>query len=316
LFSGSACFAIVAKLMGKNVIINDLLQSSAAYAKAYVEADFSLEEEQKRFLLNNSNKNASTFVQDNFTNRFTQDECKFLDNYYANIKAIIGLHANEAIDVSAIPLEAYIAFAAIQLFILDRCYIGGRLNNGQVLAELHHRLNHKRNMGYSMRFSKMRWPVFKNNSINTKAFSCDAITFLQEAEIIDYGADLIYIDPPYGGEQSDYANMFSFFESYIVQKTPEEWDHIGDEMSYFVNKKQYEAHFIKLIEATRDKSALVVSYNDSSWANIDKVKDILCSFRQSVKIHEVNYEYKYRDIKNKSGIEYVIIANNSSTTLG
>ena len=39
-------------------------------------------------------------------------------------------------------------------------------------------------------------------------------------------ADICYIDPPYGGSQSDYAKMYAFFEEYIYRKPVDELKHL------------------------------------------------------------------------------------------
>ena len=296
LFSGSAYVSMAMKYMGKNVISNDILLSSYYYAKAFVENDFmKISEEQKDYLLNNENKDRSSFVEENFHNRFTDNEAKFLDNFHANAKNLDNDYA-----------EA-LAFSNMQMYIEDRCFLGGRLNNGQIIAELDFRISHNRNKGFEMPFTNMRWYSFVDD-FNTvtccKSFCEDSIELLESGNV---GVDLAYIDPPYGGQQSDYGFMYNFLESYVRQQLPEKWP-TAQHMKRFVKKDDYEDNFIEMIELVSDIPVLVVSYNNSSWSEIDHIKEILFRHRDEVQAIEVNYDYNYRDKKNKSGVEYLIIA--------
>lgn len=106
-FTGSATVAYLFKLMGKRVIANDLLTSSYLNAVAFVEnTNIRLSDEEKEFLLHNDNPNKNTFVEDNYLgnqfrptgkkcrfNKFTLRECRYLDNFRANIDELCGIHS-------------------------------------------------------------------------------------------------------------------------------------------------------------------------------------------------------------------------------
>ena len=98
-FSGSATVSFLFKMMGKQVLANDLLTSSYMNAVAFVEnPGVKLTDEEKEFLLNNENPDKGTFVEDNYLgtefrskgktcrfNKFTLKECRHLDNFRANV---------------------------------------------------------------------------------------------------------------------------------------------------------------------------------------------------------------------------------------
>lgn len=98
-FSGSATVSFLFKMMGKQVLANDLLTSSYMNAVAFVEnPGIELSDEEKDFLLNHDNPNKGSFVEDNYLgaqfrpkgkdcrfNKFTLKECKHLDNFRANV---------------------------------------------------------------------------------------------------------------------------------------------------------------------------------------------------------------------------------------
>lgn len=117
-FSGSATISFLFKMMGKQVLANDLLTSSYMNAVAFVEnPGIKLTEEEKKFLLNNENPDKETFVEDNYLgtefrpkgktcrfNKFTLKECRHLDNFRANVNLLcnryvegISLAANAAV---------------------------------------------------------------------------------------------------------------------------------------------------------------------------------------------------------------------------
>jgi len=301
LFSGSACVSIVMKYMGKRVITNDILLSSYFYANAFVANDsVVLSKDQKDYLLKNYNKNKIEFVRKEYQERFTPDEAKFLDNYRANIDDLDNDY------------EKALAFANMQIYISKHCYLGGRLNSGQILAELGHRIRHNRNGGLPMSFEDIHWYSFVGDDSlkfvsGSKSFCSDAIDFLGSKEYKDEHIDLAYIDPPYGGQQSDYGFMFNFFESYARQQTIDKWD-IAASMKKFAKKKDYEKHFISMIKALSNISCLVISYNDSSWTSIDDIERIVSEVRNEVYVEAIDYEYNSRSEGNRKAIEYVIFA--------
>lgn len=117
-FTGSATVAFLFKLMGKRVIANDLLTNSYINAVAFVENDsIKLTKEEQQYLLCHENPNKGTFVEDNYLgisfrpsgkdcrfNKFTLKECRYLDNFRANIDDLcliqsqsMGITANAAV---------------------------------------------------------------------------------------------------------------------------------------------------------------------------------------------------------------------------
>lgn len=301
LFSGSACVSLAFKMMGVRVTSNDILKSSSMYAAAFVENNsVVLTEEQKIALLKSKPSKESTFVRENFSDRFTERESVFLDNYRANIDEVL-----------TDPIHKAIAFANIQLYIMDKCFVGGRLNKGQVLARVDHRINHNRNKGYEMGFHDIHWYSFISNKYNgeCRVTSEDALAFLKGWKSLVYPDvyDIAYIDPPYGGDQSDYATMFGFFESYIRQQTQDVWTkEIG--MTNFCHSSDYEKHFTELIEEASVIPCLVISYNDTSWSDIGNITGIVKRFKKDVSVKDIEYDYQYRDKANKHGTEYLILA--------
>jgi len=91
-FSGSAMVSLMFKRMGKKVVCNDLLTSSAITAVCLLENnELPITEEDIHFLCTNEPDNAGTFVLDNYKDKFfTEKECKFLDQYRRNVEVLCG----------------------------------------------------------------------------------------------------------------------------------------------------------------------------------------------------------------------------------
>lgn len=293
LFCGGVSFSVLMKMLGKKVICNDILYSSFLYSKAFIENNnFVLAKEEIDFLVNNKPDN-DNFVAKNFSDRFTLKECEFLDRYFENVNILFS--KNE--------LKKALSFAGIQLYVTNRCFIGGNLNDGQVIAESDFRINHNRNCGQEMNFSNIQWKnlIVKNNLNQNKAYNCDAIEFLEK---VHPDVDLAYFDPPYGGQQSDYAEMYNFFECYFLHSL----EHKNENSHRFCNSKDYEKHFEKLLQCSSYIPFILVSYNDSSWENIEKIKSLISNDRKIIEVKEVGHRYKYRKNRQDEVFEYLILA--------
>ncbi|MFA5598970.1 MAG: DNA adenine methylase [Phenylobacterium sp.] len=297
LFSGSAYVSLAMKMFGKNVVSNDILASSYLYAKAFVENNsIELTQDEKKYLLTNTSICESAFVSNNFNDRFTVNECFFLDRFYDNVQSIFK-HDKD---------KQALAFSSLFIFILNYAFVGGRLNNGQVLAKLDHRLSHSRNKGYEIPFAKLFWYYFKSSGTG-KAYNMDAIDFLRNMKNKVNKIDLVYLDPPYGGGQSDYAKMYNFFEQYLKQSDTLLND---NQLARFAKKKDYEFSFdLLLFELDKwDVDTWLLSYNDSSWASLDKIIQKVEKYKKVI-VRDVQYHYKYRDKENAAGSEYLILAD-------
>lgn len=293
LFSGSACVSIAAKYLGKKVISNDLMNFAKLHAEIFVldHNDWFTIQEMKNLRKHEPNT-FGTLVRDYYGDRFTVLETICLDQYRKSIDELYtGIHCK-------------IALVQILHYVMTNCFLGGRLNHGQVLADREHRLKHIKNKGYTMTFKKI--PRYEFNidiePMDHKCYSMDAIDLLVSSK--SDNIDLCYIDPPYGGQQSDYYYMYMFFEDYIrgyVNTDPDE------NYQKFVSTKNYYEHFSKLLEAAKKIPVLVLSYNESSWGKIENILSVIQKIGRKINVQEIKYSYKYRGTDNP-GKEYIIIA--------
>lgn len=223
--------------------------------------------------------------------------------------------------------------ANLQQHVLRDCMVQGRLNHGQALAELDVRLNHQKNqlkghwsnqgsteMDFFTRYGTsgvegqpgqgMKWWTFADAHLpgSCLAVNMDVIDLLQSNFC---QVDCVYFDPPYGGQSSDYAEIYRFLEEYIYSAPLEDLPHIQKHAKKFTGKREYETHFVEMLEAARHIPIWLFSYNDSSWKDIEYITGIIRKFRNDVQTVPLEAEYRYlyrsKQGRTKKSTEYLII---------
>lgn len=365
-FSGSAMVSLLFKNMGKTVIANDLLTSSAITAISLLENnDLPLTNEEIVSLCSNIPSDAGTFVADNYKDKFfTEKECIFLDNYrrnveifygnkfycgldllnratlasvpnsnfsvYGDIKAIRSVHDPDKpfwkekwrdstsknrdkngeimfpFSIADIASKYKIAFSlfAMENHINQNCFIGGRYYNGQTLAKIDHRLKHQKSNGKELTDFEMSINDFKKILIPGKScvFNSDIIELLKSNII---STDLLYVDPPYGGGSSDYANLYSFLEEYIYQEKIANLEHMNVGGKRFSKSNGYQEQFELLLSLCKAFPVWLISYNESSYADIDTIiATIKNAGKTNIKVKPVPITYQYRKGKNLVDIDH------------
>ena len=216
---------------------------------------------------------------------------------------------------------------AIENHINRHCFLGGRYYQGQTIADLEHRLKHEKSKGkditdIKMNLSKFNDVLTQNESL---VFNADIVELL-ESGIVQ--TDLLYLDPPYGGASSDYSTLYRFLEEFLYEDKLENLEHIQKGSKRFSSKKGYQAEFEYMLGLCNNFPTWMLSYNDSSYANLDTITSTIRNAgKKDVRVIEVPITYQYRKGKNKvdpdhffknylddghkyveRGIEYLIIA--------
>lgn len=363
-FSGSGIVSLMFKKMGKKVISNDLLTSSAITAVCLLENEsVPITKDDIKFLCTNNPEDVGSFVLDNYNGKFfTENECKFLDRYRRNVEILCGdkfycglellnkatlmsipnsnfsvygkdlksLRSTHNVDSvfykekwrdttrkrrdvnNEITFEKNIyemydkyksAFSlfAIESHINQSCFLGGRYYNGQTVAKLEHRLKHPKNKGREISEIGLNIDPFKSvlTDGDASVFNSDILDLL-ESGLIE--SDLIYLDPPYGGASSDYVVLYRFLEEYLYEDKLENIEHIQNGGKRFCRKKGYSDQFEHLISLCGNFKNWLISYNESSFADIDTIVGMIRNTgRTNVDVCPVPITYQYR--KDKSKIE-------------
>jgi len=320
-FSGSAFVGYLFKHLGAAVWSNDVLASSFLNSAAIVDSNECLGHEDFELLMSQRPETFDRLVFDNgyVPSRFTEGEADRLDQIRTAIEMVRDQPIEDVIkhiELSA-PFDAYGKaistspefidrcimsqhLASLVLYVTGKTFVGGRLNKGQVLAELEHRIKHVRNKGNTISFKNIPYcgKAALNNGLQSVSTRLDIVELFENKKP---EVDMIYLDPPYGGEQSNYAKMYSFFEFWLGQKEG------ASGSDRFTMSKSYEENFMKMLSVLPTEPAWVLSYNESSWANIEKIKGCISEFRDNVQYEQIDYRYNYRKVR-YSGIEYVVMA--------
>jgi len=323
LFCGSAFFSMAMKLLDKKVICNDILDFCYVNAlTCVVNTKTSLTDEEKEYLINNKTQKKIPSYLLKYKDRFTENELKFIADFDYNRESLFSSFFSDGLTW----MKSSLANASLFNYIMSHCFIGGRLNNGQILAKLEHRLKDFPNNKKEMSFKSIKWiePIYPEDINRHKVFLEDAIDLLERKDELNIFPDLCYIDPPYGGQQSDYANMYDFFEKYLnngieyknIEDIPVSFNKQTKETirkeiegkKRFINKKNYSKHFEKLINLTSYIPWIVISYNNSSWGSIEEIRKIVKKYRKNIIIKDFSFSYNYRNRRNRRGKEYLILA--------
>lgn len=218
--------------------------------------------------------------------------------------------------------------------VLRDCFVGGRYNKGQALAEVKERLAHQKNqlkaecrtdgsteMDFITKASTrdtggrpgqgMKWWGFADAGFDGSCLATNMhVTDLLEAPFCQ--VDCVYFDPPYGGQASDYATIYRFLEEYIYGQSLEDLPHIQKHSKDFVGKKNYGINFINMCEKAQHIPIWMFSYNDKSWAGIKHITGILKQFKNEVIVETLTDDYRYlyrsRQGRDEKSSEYLIIA--------
>ena len=146
-----------------------------------------------------------------------------------------------------------------------------------------------------------------------ECFNEDIIELLQSNKLQSFFKkgenNLIYIDPPYGGESSDYLKLYSFLEEYIALKQISELDYLQKANKRFSSKKGYDENFnllLKILFKLGLFKIWVFSFNESSFKTIEHITSLLRVYSDKIITKFKDYQYQYRKDKD-TGKEYLII---------
>lgn len=193
---------------------------------------------------------------------------------------------------------------AIESHLNQSCFLGGRYYNGQTMAKMEHRISHEKNNGKEITDIPLSIEDFKSalSKGNGCVFNSDIIELL-ESKVIK--ADLLYLDPPYGGSSSDYAVLYRFLEEFLYEDKLENLEHIQKGGKRFSQKKGYQAQFENLLSLSSDFKTWLISYNESSYETLDVIiSTIKNAGKKNVLVSEIPITYQYRKGKNEVDLDH------------
>jgi len=298
-FSGSGIVAYTYKQQGKRVIANDLLTSSYYFAKATVENNYVRLSDSEIERLFTPNAYRQPYVEKHYASvLYPAEECRFLDNLYANI--------NDLDD----PYKRSIALAAAVRTCVYKMPGGKfRPNLLPYRSPVHpyHRPKFRQPIEDVYRSFLLAYnaAVFDNGQPNL-ALNADVLDIISTIEV-----DMAYFDPPYGGSDYDYLRDYFFVELYVRH-----YGHI-DEFSGEV--KRYEeprrsgfrlvSNVCSSLQALFERGThipiWVLSYNNRSRPSKEGLIRLLETYRKEIIVVETKYTYKSG--KNDGVKEYLLV---------
>jgi adenine-specific DNA methylase len=282
-FSGSGIVSYNLKKNGYKVISNDILSYNSIITKALVENSNVILTEEDIDKLFEPNLHKNNFIETEFTDLYyTKDECMFLDNLYSNIQEL----DNE--------YKKALAFASIGRTLIRKilfayfCYT-------KAMDYRKEEKHWKRNPVINSDIKKLyrNYIIEYNNAVinnGKENLSYNGDILLTNSNSIN--VDLVYLDPPYGGTHSDYANYYHFLETYInywkdeplFNKTKQPKNKL--QKSEFATKNNVLV-FEKLFEKIKHIKYWMISYNSNATPNKEEFVKIIKKYKNNIQIQEI-----------------------------
>lgn len=302
-FSGTGCVSYALKRTGARVYANDFLKFCFHAARATIENNATLLNEDDVSRLLRKNTSAQTFVRDTYTGLyFDAEDCSFLDNLWANICELES------------PLKASLALASAARACMKKRPRGLFTFTGKKGWD--NRVDLKLNMReqFLLAINAFNSAVFSNGQQN-KAFNLDVF------DLDPTLAEVVYIDTPYISPYSDcdYTRRYHFVEGYcqywqgceIMQDTSTK--KIRSYETPFSNKNGAVHAFQRLFHHFR-KSTLAVSYSSNGIPSKSEMVDLLKQEKKQVVVFETPHRYHHGNQSHKVGnnmnevVEYLFVA--------
>lgn len=298
-FSGSGIVAYAYKQQGKRVIANDFLTSSYYFAKATVENNHVRLSDGEIERLLAPNPYRQPYVEKYYAGvLYPAEECRFLDNLYANI--------NDLDD----PYKRSIALAAAVRTCVYKMP-GGKFRPNLLPyrspAHPYHKPKFRQPIEDVYRSFLLAYnaAVFDNGQPN-QALNADVLDIISTIQV-----DVAYFDPPYGGSDYDYLRDYFFVELYTR--------HYGRIHEFSGEVRRYEESrrsgfsFVRkvcsslqvLFERARHIPVWIVSYNNRSRPSKQELVSLIRIYREKITIAE--REYTYKSGNNHGLREYLVV---------
>ena len=358
-FAGSGVVSMAATASSKRVVSNDALMLSTVWIKNILSGiPQPLSPEEVLFLTKFADSKDGDggvgFIANLYNGSvLSKDEVSFINAYRKGVQVLfgntmsIGKRNNNGVLSAAYleldtgnvvfdkglgnPEKASYAMNVMCVHILQQAFMGGRCYKSQLLAISEKRMQDEGRSSIidnSLRLLKhlnqRENPVIKLSSFISRTLRpVDVLNMDAELALQMYPpTDVLYIDPPYGGYNSDYAWMYRVCEEFLTGRLLEESEELREITVKFKGedferdkafrakpRKSYQENFAALLKSSVNFPSWIISFNESSFSSINDIIDIVSSFRPNILVESIDgYRYNYRDNDKKTGSEYMIFA--------
>lgn len=294
-FSGGCSFAHQAKRRGFEVITNDILKINHQLALALIENNHETLDDDDVAQIFSGNPFCG-FMSQHYSNVFFfEKECQELDLYRENIKKLSSYY------------KQALAFSLMRRAMIRKMPYSRFTINWEKIQQLRdeeysyakygrRRAYHNQSFEFHFRqnLDEYNNAVFDNGK-NHVAYNQDVFELLDNIR-----ADAIYLDPPYTGTMNNYFGFYGLLDNYILSDIQKPFD------NHFMDKKQANALFEKLIEKLKPFRYWLLSYNNVSHPNRDELSEMLIKNGRVVTILETPHIYKVTGKENKQSHKEIL----------
>jgi adenine-specific DNA-methyltransferase len=325
-FSGGANVAYHLKRKGMKVIANDLLLFPYHVARAVVENSHETltDEDIEKILA--PNPDAGTFIVDNFSGYYyTKRVLAWLDQVWTNIQKLSGYKKDLALAALGNTVKAKSLYGQ---FHRSKINLKGELGTDADAEMEADAGGFKESQLTSIPISSMvesfrRYANQLNRLVfdsgqECKAFHGDAVEAVRK-----YGADVLYLDPPYITEFSnnDYEYSLHFVEGLMNRWADKQL--LDDNRRSYKSRTHFDRESIRALienlasEARGKYKTVIMSYRDHAFPTEKEIRDIFAERFGQVRVKGMDVEYGIvlgKGGEGKNGRELLFVASNSRQT--
>lgn len=316
-FSGGANVAYHFKRKGLKVIANDLLLFPYHVARAVVENSHETlsDEDIERILAPNAN--AGSFIVDNFSGYYyTKKVLSWLDQVWSNIQKLSGYKKDLALAALGNTVKAkslYGQFHRSKINLksdADMETEAGGFKESQLTS-----IPISSMVESFKRYANQLNRLVFDSGQECKVFYGDAVEAVRK-----YGADVLYLDPPYITEFSnnDYEYSLHFVEGLMNRWADKEL--LNDNRRSYKSRTHYDRETIRALieslasEARGKYKTVIMSYRDHAFPTEKEIKDIFSERFGQVRVKGMDVEYGLvlgKGGEGKNARELLFIASSS-----
>ncbi len=290
-FSGGANVAYHFKRKGLAIIANDLLRFPYHLARAVVEnSSETLSDEDIEMLLA-PNAQAGTFIVDHFHGYYyTKPVLEWLDRVWANIQKLPGYKKDLALAALGSTVKAKSAFGQ---FSRSKQHRRADLTSGASLeqSQLSNPPLSKFIESFRRTARQLNRLVFDNGQV------CRAVQMDATEAVRRFGADVLYLDPPYVTEfgSNDYEDALHFVEGLMTRWADKTLR--SNPRRNFPSRTRFSKDSIRKLMETlaadaRDRyPTVLLSYRDRAFPREAEIRDIFCEHYGRVRVTGMEVDY-------------------------
>ncbi|MDH7601923.1 MAG: DNA adenine methylase [Armatimonadota bacterium] len=317
-FSGGANVAYHFKRKGMKVITNDLLLYPYHIARAVVENSHETLSDDDIEAILAPNTHAGTFIVDNFHGYYyTKKVLAWLDQVWANIQKLPGYKKDLALAALGNTVKAKSLYGQFHR---------SKLNlkaDADVETEAGVKENQLVNLPVSSmvesfkRYASQLNKLVFDNGRECRAFHGDAVEAVRK-----FGADVLYLDPPYITEFSnnDYEYSLHFVEGLMNRWADKTL--LNDNRRSYQSRTHYDRDSIRSLieslatEARGKYGTVILSYRDRAFPTEKEIRDIFSERLGNVRVRGMDVEYNIvlgKEGEGKTGRELLFISSKSGS---